>query len=94
MNEIIYQYWQNCDTGKITKREIGDPPYGDLWFEIDPPHNFKVQVNVDKRGWVDCIKMPSFDTREQAEQWLKDNRVDELIALLPVIEFQIVPVQS
>ena len=27
-------YYQNADTGKVIAREIGDEPYGDLWYEI------------------------------------------------------------
>lgn len=43
-SEIIYQYWMNADTGRVTKREIGDPPYGDLWFELDSPEEQEQQV--------------------------------------------------
>jgi hypothetical protein len=29
------QYWLNCDTGHVTARDFEDPPFGDLWIEID-----------------------------------------------------------
>ena len=29
------QYWINDDTGKVTAREFDDPPFGNLWSEID-----------------------------------------------------------
>jgi hypothetical protein len=55
---------------------------------------FKIQVQVDKKGWLDCINMPDLETEEQAKQWLQENRADDLIALVPVVEFRVVPLEE
>jgi len=52
---------------------------------------YKAQINVANRGWLDCVNMPHFETVEQAEQWLKDKEADKITAIIPVVEFQIIP---
>ena len=29
------QYWMNADTGRVMARDFDDPPFGNLWIEID-----------------------------------------------------------